>query len=317
MKKIVIVFLFLFLFFSFKLNAQNLSENKIIAKVGSQIITSVDLINEMKIIAILNKLNPSEINNKKLKENAMNNLVRLSIKKNEIIRFGVNSYNSKEYENIIKNVLDSLQLNMTQFNEVLNTNSITYDFFKKRLEVNLIWNGLIYSIYKNQINVNPLELESEIQNLLIKQEKIKEYNLSEIEFVLDGKKLEKKLNELLEVIKTQSFIKAVSLYSISETNVNEGKIGWINESSLSKSILSKINNLKIGDISEPIKKNNSYLILKINNIKESTNNPGNELEYINNLKNKIITKKKEEKLNLFSRSHFTKAENSILIEFNE
>ncbi len=152
---------------------------------------------------------------------------------------------------------------------------------------------------------------------MIKQKKIKEYNLSEIEFVLDGKKLEKKLNELLEVIKSESFIKAVSLYSISETNVNEGKIGWINESSLSKSILSKINNLKIGDISEPIKKNNSYLILKINNLKESTNNPGNELEYINNLKNKIITKKKEEKLNLFSRSHFTKAENSILIEFNE
>ena len=56
MKKIIVVFLFLFL--SFNLNAQNLSENKIIAKVGGQIITSVDLINEMKIIAILNKLNP-------------------------------------------------------------------------------------------------------------------------------------------------------------------------------------------------------------------------------------------------------------------
>tara|TARA_Y100000992_G_scaffold281357_1_gene229056 strand:- start:121 stop:1068 length:948 start_codon:yes stop_codon:yes gene_type:complete len=315
MKKIIVVFLFLFL--SFNLNAQNLSENKIIAKVGGQIITSVDLINEMKIIAILNKLNPSEINAKKLKENAMNNLVRLSIKKNEIIRFGANSYSANEYENIIKNILNSLQLNMDQFNEVLKKNSITYDFFKKRLEVNLIWNGLIYSIYKNQISVNPLELESEMQNLLLKKDKIKEYNLSEIEFVLDGEKLEKKQKELLEVIKTQNFNKAVSLYSISETNVNEGKIGWINENSLSNSIISKINNLKIGDISEPIKKNNSYLILKINNIKETTNKSNNDLEYINNLKNKIITKKKEEKLNLFSRSHFTKAENSILIEFNE
>ena len=315
MKKIIVVFLFLFL--SFNLNAQNLSENKIIAKVGGQIITSVDLINEMKIIAILNKLNPSEINAKKLKENAMNNLVRLSIKKNEIIRFGANSYSANEYENIIKNILNSLQLNMDQFNEVLKKNSITYDFFKKRLEVNLIWNGLIYSIYKNQISVNPLELESEMQNLLLKKDKIKEYNLSEIEFVLDGEKLEKKQKELLEVIKTQNFNKAVSLYSISETNVNEGKIGWINESSLSNSIISKINNLKIGEISEPIKKNNSYLILKINNIKETTKKSNNDLEYINNLKNKIITKKKEEKLNLFSRSHFTKAENSILIEFNE
>ena len=162
-----------------------------------------------------------------------------------------------------------------------------------------------------------MELESEMQNLLLKKDKIKEYNLSEIEFVLDGEKLEKKQKELLEVIKTQNFNKAVSLYSISETNVNEGKIGWINENSLSNSIISKINNLKIGDISEPIKKNNSYLILKINNIKETTNKSNNDLEYINNLKNKIITQKKEEKLNLFSRSHFTKAENSILIEFNE
>ena len=315
MKNIIIVFSFLF--FSFNLNAQNLNENKIIAKVGGQIITSVDLINEMKIIAILNRLNPNEINSKKLKENAMNNLIRLSIKKNEIIRFGANSYSANEYENIIKNILNSLQLNMNQFNEVLNTNSITYDFFKKRLEVNLIWNGLIYSIYKNQISVNPLELESEIQSLLLKQEKIKEYNLSEIEFILDDKKLEKKQNELLKVIKTQSFVKAVSLYSISETNVNEGKIGWINESSLSNSILSKIKNLKIGEISEPIKKKNSFLILKINDIKETTNNSEKDLEQINILKNKIITKKKEEKLNLFSRSHFTQAENSILIEINE
>ena len=113
---------------SFNLNAQNLNENKIIAKVGGQIITSVDLINEMKIIAILNRLNPNEINSKKLKENAMNNLIRLSIKKNEIIRFGANSYSANEYENIIKNILNFLKLNMNQFNEVLNTNSITYDF---------------------------------------------------------------------------------------------------------------------------------------------------------------------------------------------
>ena len=77
-KKIFVIF---FLFIGFNLNAQIIQENKILAKVGAQIITSVDLINEMKIIAILNKLDSNQINEKQLKQNAMQNLIRLSIKK--------------------------------------------------------------------------------------------------------------------------------------------------------------------------------------------------------------------------------------------
>ena len=313
-KKIFVIF---FLFIGFNLNAQIIQENKILAKVGAQIITSVDLINEMKIIAILNKLDSNQINEKQLKQNAMQNLIRLSIKKNEIEKFKANAYSNKEYEDNLKKILSSLNLNFSQFNQVLENNFITYEYFKKRFEVNLIWNGLIYSIYKNQININPLELEAELQNIMSRKSTIREYNLSEIEFELDGKDLKKRNIELLEVIKKQGFAKAVSIFSISESNLNEGKIGWINENSLSNLILQELKNLRKGELTKPIIKGETFLILRINDIKETSNVSNNDIEYINNLKNKIMSRKKEEKLNLFSRSHFTRAENSILIELNE
>ena len=161
----------------------------------------------MKIIAILNKLDSNQINEKQLKQNAMQNLIRLSIK-NEIEKFKANAYSNKEYEDNLKKILSSLNLNFSQFNQVLENNFISYENFKKRFEVNLIWNGLIYSIYKNQININPLELESELQNIMSRKSTIREYNLSEIEFELDGKDL-KKRNIELEVIKTR-FAKAVA-----------------------------------------------------------------------------------------------------------
>ena len=63
-------------------------------------------------------------------------------------------------------------------------------------------------------------------------------------------------------------------------------------------------------MSEPILNENSMLIFKINKIKKDNNEFNSDV-----VRKKILIQKREEKLNLFSRSHFSNLENSITIKF--
>ena len=98
--------------------------------------------------------------------------------------------------------------------------------------------------------------------------------------------------------------------SISLSAEKGGSLGWIENKSLSKNYQKKIMKLDIKDISLPILNKNSVSILKINDKKITKN----KIEFAE-LQKKIILKKREEKLNLFSRSHFSNLENSIQIDF--
>ena len=81
--------------------------------------------------------------------------------------------------------------------------------------------------------------------------------------------------------------------------------------SLSKNILAKIENLNIGDVSEPIIIGNSILFLKIKNISEADLNTRN----IEDLKESILNSKKNQMFTLYSNSHLSKLKNLSSIEY--
>ena len=100
-------------------------------------------------------------------------------------------------------------------------------------------------------------------------------------------------------------------FSISSSASNKGNLGWINSKSLSNEIYKIIVNMKKEAVSEPIKRQNSVLFLKLNDIKESKSQNLN----ISKLKKKLISQKKNELFNLYSISHLSKLKNSSLIEY--
>ena len=83
--------------------------------------------------------------------------------------------------------------------------------------------------------------------------------------------------------------------------------------SLSKNILAKIENLNIGDVSEPIIIGNSILFLKIKNIRQVDLNTKN----IEDLKESILNSKKNQMFTLYSNSHLSKLKNLSSIGTNE
>ena len=98
-----------------------------------------------------------------------------------------------------------------------------------------------------------------------------------------------RVNIVEKQIEAKGFEFAVLNNSISSTSSNKGYLGWINGKSLSEDIYKIIKKMKIGEVSQPIKRQNSILFLKLMNKKNS--NP----EKIDRakLKNKFNRAKKE------------------------
>ena len=136
--------------------------------------------------------------------------------------------------------------------------------------------------------------------------------MSEIEILINNDSTDtRKISEIASLIRDEGFEAAAIKYSISDSSKNKGDIGWVNSKSMSKPIYEVMKNLKVGEVSKPIKRQNSVLFLQLREKKISK--PDN-LD-IEKLKKDLINQKKNELFNLYSRSHLSKLKNSSLIEY--
>ena len=133
--------------------------------------------------------------------------------------------------------------------------------------------------------------------------------LYEILFNLNKKEeLDEKFNLIKDKIINSNFSEAALIYSVSDTALKGGELGWINENAMSKKIREALQNVNRGNFSNPILIPGGFLILKIKDIREIKNkiNQNEEVE-------KIINKKTNEQLNQFSNIFFNKVQKDIII----
>jgi len=308
MRKIVICLSVFFLINSFNLpELKSDINNIIVAKVGNSLISSIDIQNEIITNLLLNK---EEITQEKINNNknyAIKNLINKSIKRSEINQYEIKNFSKKDLQNYINSTAKEFNTDTKGLIEIFKRNNIDYDVFVQNYKIELLWNTLIYTIYKNQININIIDVENEVKK--IKNFDTTEYDLSEIEITKSDYD-KGVINEIFELIKNEGFEVAAKKFSIGVTAQNGGQLGWVTKLSLSGKYLQQINKMTIKEISPPIINKNSVSIIKINNFKTNKNKIKD-----GELKKRVLTKKKEEKLNLFSRSHFSNLENTISISF--
>ncbi len=309
--RIKLFFFFLILLSLFNKAFSNI-EDKIIAKVDNEIITNYDLINEVNtILALTNKpANKNEL--VKLKNLAFASLKKRLIKDTEIKRYKISRYNKADINNYIQSIetnLGLIQQNIS-LKDHFKKYGANYEIYLEGVIVNLKWNSLIYSLYIKQLDVDEELIKSELNKQIQQENKIEEFNLSEI--VLENWD-QVKLNEIKKSIQENGFAKTATLYSDSISSTKGGSIGWVVSKSISRNYLEIILKLKKTQVSEPIKMNNNIVIIKLNDKRILNQSNLNLVE----IEKKIIRQKKEEKLNIFSDSHYLNLEKKAYIEINE
>jgi peptidyl-prolyl cis-trans isomerase SurA len=307
-KSLIILIFFLYFFFQ---NSSIIAEVYIKVIVNNEIITNYDLNREAEYLKILNpeieKLTSNQIN-----EISKNSLINHIIKKKEINKYYDENINNDFIEEYYLNIIKKLGFEFKEeaFIKILNNkNTYSTKEIKDKIKIELLWNELIYSKFKNQVKINEEKLIKRIEN---EKKTIKNYFLSEIVF---QKKKDENINVLINKILLSineiGFNNTANIYSISDSAKFGGKIGWVEENMLSKNIIKQIDSLSVGQVSKPIKIGNNFILFKINEIKinEIKTDKKKELE-------RLINNETNIKLNQFSKIYFDKIKMNYNINEN-
>ena len=297
----------LLLIFWFSLSNQvNSFENKILLKIDNEIVTSVDLLNEINYLTMVNsKLNNLE--KKTIFEISKNSIIKEKIKLIELSKYFEELNIENEYYDILLNNFIKI-LNLNSKNELkilVNDLNLPFELIEKKLKVEFFWNQLILSKFSEDVKIN----EEEIRNKLAQNSYQKEFLISEILFNLEkNEKLSEKFEKIKKEIELNGFGNAALVYSISSSSDNNGKLGWIKNNSLSKKIREEIKKIGLGDFTNPIVIPGGFLILMIAEERQTKieTNIDQELKLITN---EIANKQ----LNQFSNIYLNKIKKEIQI----
>jgi hypothetical protein len=167
MKKfnLLIIFFFILINNFIFLNVSSEINNFIVVKVGQFLVTNLDVENEIRTNLILNKKEITQENINNIKNFAIKNLISKSIKKNEINRYEVKNYNKKDLQNFIEGIAKNLNTDRKGLKEFFKKNNMDYELFVESRKIELLWNSLIFELYKNETNINIVEVDNELEKI--------------------------------------------------------------------------------------------------------------------------------------------------------
>ena len=282
------------------------SENKILLKINNELITTIDILNEINYLKTINE-DINSLGNEKIIEIARNSLIKDKIKKIALIpivkKFEINDDDFKRilistYANRGFTKIEEITLHLQEYN-------VKPELIRDKMTVNAIWSQFIYDKYSKNVKIDTDKLKQDIQE----NDSQTEYLLSEIVFDLKERQtITEKFNIIKNAILKNGFENTALIYSISETSTSGGNIGWVSENSINKKILKEITEININTFTKPLVIPGGYLILKVREKRVTEK----DIKLEDELK-KIIQIKTNEQLNQFSNIFLNKIKKDIVI----
>ena len=291
------------------INLSNALENKILFKVDNEIITTIDIYEEIRFLKMFNP-EMNDLSESELFEISKNSILRDKIKKIEIMNFVKTiKVEDKFIFNLIRSRYSNINISSFEdFENYLKDKNFNVDNIREKFTIELIWNDLIYQKFNKKVVINKDKIRKEIlQNP--KKKNQREFLLSEITFnVQNQNDLNDRHKKILLDIEKIGFKKSAFIHSDSDTATNGGLIGWIKEDNLNKVIKKSISKLQPGQFSEPIRTSSGFMIIRIDDKKEYASNINLEDKV-----NEMIRYKTNNQLDQFSSMYFNKIKKDLMI----
>ena len=278
--------------------------------VGDRAVTKLDIINEIKIIIILNNMSYSEDKREQLQEMAINSIIKKSIKEIETSKNDFLEFSQNDLNNELNRLANRINMDVETLKNICITNELDFSIITDQIKTELLWNSLIFYLYRDRLSINLNEIDEQLKLNQNKKE-FEEFLISEIVVQsVEKDKLKSKIEEIKNQIEIEGFENSAMNLSISQTAEKGGDLGWVNENEISKKFKSKILNTSIGNISEPILLKEGILFFKVRDKRKIKN----EIN-LDELKNQMVNSEKTKILNMYSMSHYDNLRRSVAIKF--
>ena len=283
---------------------QTTIKDGLFATIGNKAITKSDIINEIKLILILTNKTFSEDKKEQLQQMAVKSIIKRNIKEIEIERNNYLEFNE------LSRLANNINVNPDQLKNIFSSNDLDFSILENQIKTDLLWNSLIFQLYKSRISINLDEIDEQLKLIQNKKE-VEEYLISEIVIKsVEKDKLEVAIKDLKNKIKNEDFESVAISLSIANSATRGGDLGWISENVISKKLLSVIRNTSVGSVSNPVILPNGILIFKVRNKRKVEKEINLE-----ETKNALVNSEKERILNMHSASHYNNLRREISIKF--
>ena len=271
------------------------------ATVGSRAITKSDIMNEVKMILIVNNITYTAEQQNSLQRTAIKSLVARNIKDIEIEKYNFLTINDLDLMN---------ELTRKALKKICKSQNFDFSIIENEVKTKLLWNSLIFHLYRDKLSINFEEIDEQLKTKKI-DENIEEFLISEILLKPESKeKVQSQVDKLIEKIKTDGFKNAAIELSISQTGTKGGDLGWLNKNQISKNFMPIIEKTPIGEISKPIILKDGILFFTVRN--KRINKQKIDLE---ELKNQLVSLEKNKILDMYSMTHYDNLKRSIGVNF--
>lgn len=285
-------------------------KDSLFATVGDKAITQSDIINEIKLTLILTGTKFSENKKKQLEAMAIKSTIKRNIKQIEIEKYNNLKFSQEDVDNELKNIINRLNVDKKILGNILENNGLSLLYIINNIKTELLWNSLIFELYKNRLSINVNEIEDQLK-IIVNKKEIEEFLLSEIVInVVTQDKLVDKIKEVKDAINKDGFENVAMNLSISDSSMNGGDIGWVSENVMTDEFKSEIFKTPIGHISKAILLPNGILFFKVKDKRKVKSFNSLEEE-----KNRLVDAEKNKILNMHSLSHYDNLKKSIPIKY--
>ena len=310
MIKLKKIFFFILVTLFFYESVNGAIKDSLFATVGSKAITRSDIINEIKIILILNGQSFADQDKEKIEASAINSIIKRTIKQIEIDKYGALSFNKSDLDAEVRMLAKSLNIDSDTLSNIFVANGINFEKIRKQITTELLWNSLIFQLYKDRLSVNLEEIEEQLK-FYQENKEIEEFLISELIIKPVPKdQVKSKIEEIKNKIKIDGFEKVAIDLSISETGLKGGNLGWIKENEIAEEFRLKIKETKIGEISEPIFLPEGILLFQLKDKRKVKT-----FDNLEEAKKGLINSEKTKILNMHSLSHYDNIRRSITINY--
>ena len=152
---LVIFFIF---FSSYYAIAEDKIEHKIAVLVNDDVITSYDIIQRLKLMAIIQGINLNAQNTQLMANNVVDELIREKVKLSKINEYQIEIKN-EEYKEFEINFFTRNKFNQDEILNLLKENNINYQELKSYLMGELSWNKLVNGLFYRLTSVSDLEVD--------------------------------------------------------------------------------------------------------------------------------------------------------------
>ena len=157
----LLLIIFIILFSSYYAIASDKIEHKIAVLVNEDVITSYDIIQRLKLMAIIQGINLNAQNTQLMVNNVVDELIREKVKTSKINEYQI-KVKDEEYTEFEINFFIRNKINQDEILNLLRENKINYQELKKYLMGELAWNKLINGLFFRLTSISDLEVDEVI-----------------------------------------------------------------------------------------------------------------------------------------------------------